>query len=510
MSDVQDEARSYDAVPYESLPLRVTHPDSIVVQCRLKGLDAPDPRRARVLEIGCATGGNLLPMAVALPEATFVGVDISPEQINTGQRVQKELGIRNVELRAESITDARFAPGSFDYVLCHGVWSWVPEVVQRSILAVCARVLSPDGVAYVSYNTYPGWHLRGMVRDMLLWRTRGIDDPGERIRTSREFVAFLHENARDRDTAFAKFLGEEAQLLDKASDTYVFHEHLEANNRPVWFHEFVAAAAGHGLQFVGEALPEDALALEPQVESRLAGLSSDPLAREQYVDFLHNRTFRRSLLCRTEARIDRSPRPDPITSLWLGSPLRPEQGSVDGTSDAVETFVGPGALRLSVGHPWLKTAFSLLGQRWPELTPYADLAAEIDRRRGVAPAPDEANELLAALRHCHAGGVLKLENRQSIAVRTPGVRPFASPLARWMARSTARVCSLRHELVELRDVDRQVLLLLDGTRDRGALAVALRRLAAEAGLRFPNGIDVAVTESLAILGMAAMLMPGAG
>ncbi|MBM4063965.1 MAG: class I SAM-dependent methyltransferase, partial [Planctomycetes bacterium] len=213
MNDAHDAAKSYDAVPYESRPLRPTHPDNLAVQAALVALAAPEVETCRVLEIGCATGGNLLPMAVGLPRGRFVGVDVSPAQIEAARRAQRELGVQNVDWIAGDVTAVAFAPASFDYVVCHGVWSWVPEPVQQAILAVIARVLSPDGIAYLSYNTYPGWHLRSMVRDMLLYRTRGIDEPGPRVRAAREFVNLLHERARDRDSAFVKFLGEEARLL---------------------------------------------------------------------------------------------------------------------------------------------------------------------------------------------------------------------------------------------------------------------------------------------------------
>jgi SAM-dependent methyltransferase/methyltransferase-like protein len=506
MSHVDPQARSYDAVPYESKPLQPTHPDHLAVMARLAGLTPPDPASCRVLEIGCATGGNLMPMALSLPGATFVGIDVSPEQIAAGERVRGELQLGNVELLAGSIVDAAFAAGSFDYVVCHGVYSWVPEVVQQSILATCARVLSPRGVAYVSYNTYPGWHLRSMMRDMLLFHARGSDDPQQRIRQSREFVDFLQRTSGADDSAFARFLGEEAQLLARASDTYVFHEHLETDNRPVHFREFVARASGHGLRFLTEAVDDEHVARRAEVAAFLDQHATDPIERGQYVDFLQNRTFRRSMLCHAAAPVDAEVAGDVLASLWLGSAMRPERADADCHGEAIETFVGPGNLKLSIAHPWLKLAFASLGRRWPEFVPFATLAEEVARERGAAPAADELQEIFGALHECHRGSVLKLQPHAGVACRQAGSRPSASPLARWMAQTTHRVSSLRHELVELREVDRLVLLLLDGTRDRGALAVALRRAAEAASVPLPGGAEVELTQSLMVLGMAGMLL----
>jgi SAM-dependent methyltransferase len=510
MSHADPQAQSYDAVPYESKPLQPTHPDHLAVMARLQGLAPVDTTACRVLEIGCATGGNLLPMALSLPGSQFVGIDVSPAQIAAGERVRQELQLTNAELLAGSIVDATFAEGSFDYVVCHGVWSWVPEFVQQSILAACARVLSPRGVAYVSYNTYPGWHLRSMMRDMLLFHVRGTDEPRQRIQQSREFVEFLHRTSGGDGTAFGRFVTEEAGLLSRASDTYVFHEHLEAENRPMHFRDFVAGATGHGLRFLGEAVDDDHVARSADVAAFLDRHAKDPIERGQYVDYLQNRTFRRSMLCRAEASVgsvEVGGAADPVRELWLGSAMRPESPHPDCHGEAIEAFVGPGGQKLQIGHPWLKLAFVALGRRWPGFVPFAQLAAEVAAERGAEPGGEELREILGALHECHRGGVLKLQPHAGIAQRNAGTRPLASPLARWMARSGNRVGSLRHELVELRDVDRVVLQLLDGTKDRGALAVALRRAAEAASVPLPDGAESELAQSLGILGIAGMLLP---
>src|SRR5262249_29590623 len=176
---------SYDDVPYDSHPIWVTHPDHLAVIATLAGMRPAPVEHCRVLELGCASGGNLIPMAVALPESQFVGIDLSPAQVADGQATIAALGVRNVTLEAQSILDLDESIGTFDYIVCHGVYSWVPPAVQDGILAVFARHLAPQGVAYVSYNTHPGWHLRGMVRDMMLFHAARFTEPVERIRQAR-------------------------------------------------------------------------------------------------------------------------------------------------------------------------------------------------------------------------------------------------------------------------------------------------------------------------------------
>src|SRR5262249_30408638 len=157
----------YDEVPYSSKPFPQTHPDNLATVATLFGMTPPPVERCRVLELGCAAGGNLLPLAAALPGSRFVGIDLSRRQIDDGRPGREALGLRNFRLRHRSILDVGADFGQFDYILCHGVYSWVPAPVQDKILEVCAGHLAPNGVAYVSYNTYPGWHIPGAVRAMM-------------------------------------------------------------------------------------------------------------------------------------------------------------------------------------------------------------------------------------------------------------------------------------------------------------------------------------------------------
>src|SRR5260370_36089437 len=165
-------ATSYDELPYDDKPIRATHPDNLAAIATLYGMTPPPLDRCRVLELGCAAGHNLIAMAISLPEARFTGIDLSPRQIADGQATVAALGLPNVKLQALSVLDMDDAFGQFDYIIAHGIYSWVPAAVQDKVLSVCARNLATDGVAYGSYNTYPGWHQRGMVREMMNYHVR--------------------------------------------------------------------------------------------------------------------------------------------------------------------------------------------------------------------------------------------------------------------------------------------------------------------------------------------------
>src|SRR5437762_2729762 len=186
-----DALTSYEDVPYESKPIYRTHPDGLAALATVFGLEPPAVSRCRVLELGCASGGNLLPMALGLPESQFVGIDLSPRQVRQGQETIDALGVTNLELKALSIMDVGEEFGQFDYIICHGVYSWVPPEVQDKILAICSRNLTSNGVVYISYNCYPGWHACGMIRQMMCYHTRRIADPLVRVREARALLDFL-------------------------------------------------------------------------------------------------------------------------------------------------------------------------------------------------------------------------------------------------------------------------------------------------------------------------------
>src|SRR4051812_18981184 len=244
---------SYEEIPYESTPIHDAHPDVMATSALLLGLDPPAVPTSRVLELGCSTGGNLITIALSFPHAHFVGIDLSPKQIARGQTIIDTLGVKNVSLHAKSILDINPDFGQFDTIICHGVFSWVPQDVRTKILSICSKNLSPTGLAYVSYNTYPGWHIRGMVREMLNYHVRDIAEPRQRISEARTFIDLLAKTVRDPDGPYGKLLAREADMVRAAPDSYLYHEHLEQDNRPLYFHQFAGLCAAANLDFIAES-----------------------------------------------------------------------------------------------------------------------------------------------------------------------------------------------------------------------------------------------------------------
>jgi methyltransferase-like protein/SAM-dependent methyltransferase len=485
-----EESNTYDETPYPGMSYSQTHPDRLATVAMLLGLDPAPVEQCRVLALGCASGWNLLPMAYALPGSSILGIDRSARQIQEGQHMVGELGLDNLKLRAMDILDIGPELGCFDYIIAHGVYSWVPAEVQDKLLEVCRQNLAPAGVAYVSYNTYPGWHMLRIIRDMMLYRTRDIVEPQGRAREARALLDFLAESISPESSAYGNFLNTYAEFLrgelkgmSESGNAFLLHDELEQVNEPLYFHEFMSHAARHGLQYLGEAEFRTMLGsnFAPGVMAHLNELSSSVIDLEQYMDYFRNRTFRQTLLCHESVVVSRSLRPEILRQLYVASNAHPVEAELDPQAPTVVQFRGIDGATLSTDHPVSKAAMLCLAERWPRDVRFDELLVLARARLGKDPATpaDEVEtdakvlgtNLLRAYGYSNSLAELHVRAPQ-IAVQ-PGEYPAASPVARLQAAHSARVTNLRHERVRLDELDRFLLQQLDGENDRAALAELL-------------------------------------
>jgi methyltransferase-like protein/cyclopropane fatty-acyl-phospholipid synthase-like methyltransferase len=503
MAEVQQS--SYEEIPYSSNPFAYTHPDCLSTVGMLYGMNPPPVENCRVLELGCAAGGNIIPMALSLPESKFVGIDLSPRQIAMGQEIVDALELANIELKAQSIMDIKDSDGPYDYIICHGVYSWVPAEVQDKILTICRRNLTPQGVAYISYNTYPGWHMRGMIRDLLKFHVKQFPDGPTRVAQARAFLDFLVKSVPNPNTLYAQMLQVEADLLRDASDSYLFHEHLEDVNSPQYFYQFAESAAAMGLQYVAEAKfsPMGSI-LNPEVIKTLRQLSHNPIYWEQYMDFLRNMTFRRSLLCHAEVALAKTPDLEALSSFYITARAKPVKEVPDPQPDSTEEFSLTEEIKLRTNHPILKSALRALYEIWPQSLTFEALITGVRTR--LAPMEVDPRSLAQALLRCYAGQFVELHRFVPRFVTEVSDRPRGSPLARLQARTSGELTNLRHYIVNVNDLDRMVLSHLDGSRDIPRLVDMMEKRIAEGDLKLEHN-GQATPERADVRGILEQEMP---
>jgi len=480
---------AYDRVPYGSDPFPQSHPDRAAMIARLLGAAPPDVETARILELGCASGGNLLPMAEQLPRATLLGIDGSRKQIEAGEELRQRAGLDNVELRHQDI--ATFEDGQpFDYVIAHGVYSWVPPEVQESVLRVIGERLSPNGVAYVSYNAYPGWHLLEMLREMMLFAARPFDDPGEKLNRAKEYVARIIE-AMPADDPLRKLLANELRNIESDDPRYLLHDHLEQHNAPVYFDEFIRRAARHGLAFLGEAefSQTDHENLPEKIRAELLDFADDPIRAEQHLDFRFSRTFRQTLLCRSSVQPDRN-----FDSVDWGRLLIATDASVDTAPLDVRSPMPVHFRReetvLRTRDPFVKAVMLLLSEAWPGAIAFSQLAQEAGQKVGIEQ-PDETSDRLARLvRRALGASIMDVRSSEPRLQAEPSERPRGSALAVAQAKAGPRVTNLLHAEVELDQLKRRVLANCDGKRDRDQIVRQMIELAGLDDAPSPQSRDV--------------------
>lgn len=476
-------AAAYDASPYPDYAFWFTHPNQLGVMARLFGLDPAPPEACRVLELGCAVGGNLLPMAAGLPNSRFVGVDLSPVQIAHARANADELGLDNVTFIAGDLRDLSADLEPFDYVVCHGVFSWVDDAVRAAILDLCRARLTPHGVAYLSYNTLPGWHTAILARDLMRMHCEPFDDPTVATEQALAITSWLAARAKESSGDWrAAFLEAELEGAREMPGTTLLHEYLSPHNRAFYFRDFVALAREHGLDYLADAKPWD-MWLDNYDADLSATLAPIPgLVRQaQYLDFVTHRRFRQTLLVRADAPVERRIDNAVVEGLHLHGTFAEDPGLVGLETGSPVVVGNPNRRPLEVGGAPARLALHILFGRgrcpiaFPALF---DLVVEGLRARGLEPLAlsDAAGlaELRARLRkqlvRLFFGELVSLSLTPAPVAEAITDTPRAGALQRWQANRGAAATNLWHEHMPLDAAARAVLQHLDGSYDRTILA----------------------------------------
>lgn len=458
---------SYDEVPYESFTYAHTHPEHMSVVGTLFGLTPPDFRTARVLELGCAGGGNLCPQALLYPQAQFTGLDFSAEQIALANEEKAALGLTNIEFRQEDILnfDLQKNKEKFDFIICHGVFSWVPEVVRNRILALISTALVPEGLALVSYNTLPGWNAIRSLREMMIYHTARFEKPQEKIQQSRALLDFLLDTVPAGNASYHALIENERKLLQSVNDTYLFHEHLENVNTQFYLHDFVRMANTEGLTYVGDAnISGMFIDSMPAKAIPTLKMLNDIVAQEQYMDFVRNRRFRSSILCKDARKLNRNLRTTQIMDYRLATRLDVPEGEPDLSKDFV--FKVEHTQQTVMTHDLRSgTLFLELAKSGRLTISPEDLIARVQEKLGLS-SPDPIRDVL------HQNGLkMAMHGYFTLHLEEPRLtldisdKPVAYPIARRQAqRNSYQITNVLYDVVNTGDIVNTILRHLDGTR----------------------------------------------
>lgn len=444
------EATPYDRVEYPTAVFAQTHPERLAVLARMAGLDPAPPATARVLEIGGGNCMNVIAFAAAYPGADVHGFDLSSVAIARGQEVIDAAGLGNVTLVVEDIlaATARYPAGSFDYVIAHGVYAWVPDHVRAATMALIGHVLSDRGVAFVSYNALPGGHIRQIMRDMLFEVVRDIADPDTKIATARAFLE-TYAKIQPTDEPLNVALRKHAEAMIERPAAVLFHDELGDCFYPQYFRDVVSAGQQVGLSHLTDAgrnrhldgFLSDSEEMTEDAEMRVA-------RSVQLDDFLTTRFFRQTTFVRAGRPLDRAIDPMRIADLYLSTKMkRAESGEfIDGED------------RIEIPDEELAAALAAASAQSPQRVPLTQIARTSDQLRVILQLFTE--------------WYVNLHIGPAPFAPAPGDRPETGPLVRAMlAEGSNMVCTLDQSLLKIDQPElRALLLAADGTRSMAELA----------------------------------------
>ncbi|MDU4104046.1 class I SAM-dependent methyltransferase [Veillonella sp.] len=348
--DIDELKNSYDSFLYVSKPFSSTNINNLQAKAKMYGLNPVPLKGARVLELGASCGGNIVPQALYYPETTFTGIDLSGVQVKHGNDIINSIGLKNVTLLEKDILDIDESFGTFDYIIVHGIWSWVPDVVKDKILSICNVNLSDNGIAYVSYNTYPGWKRLEQLRDIMLYSEKRAKDQDllERTLYTKSVLKMVADtmNIDDRSRAQSAYKINNIHNVLNSNDYYVAHEYLEAFNDPVYVSDFIERARKHGCAYIGDEVLQRSFItwLADDVTNNIRTLSHDNYVdKEQFYDYVYDTQFRMSLLTKlsNEDKInhEETVTQDILNSLYYVGNSRNEKGVPEDWTDTVNIAI---------------------------------------------------------------------------------------------------------------------------------------------------------------------------
>jgi len=319
-------------------------PDWLDLCAHFAGYASPRREKSapfRYLDLGSGQGLGLCLLAAANPQGEFVGVDFLPEHIEHSNSVAEAAELTNVRFICADFVDLAAAwpedIGTFDYVALHGIVSWVSSHLREAVVQCVAHAARPESFVYVSYNTHPGW-LGAVPFQHVALRLK--ETTGKSGRDVIEESAKFFNRLRSANAGIFKILpalGAQVEAVKTRRTSYLVHEFLHENWRPLWHSEVAKEFGQANLAYLGTSVIAESLLpelLPPALRDAVVDQQDDAL-RQDLQDIVINQSFRRDIFCQ-------EPRSEPAAAdkARLHLVMRPAAGN----TLKVETAFGEIAL----------------------------------------------------------------------------------------------------------------------------------------------------------------------
>lgn len=460
-----------------------TSPVHLRAAAYLYGISGVPLEKARVLELGCGSGGNLLPFVLAYPDVQAVGIDIWSDPIQKGQETIDSLGVKNLQLHAMSFTEVDETFGEFDYIIVHDVFTWSPTDTRAAILRICHDNLSAQGIAYISHNTYPGWKAGDTLRDAMQLHTHGAQSMEEVIAGATAMLPLMSDGLSVENQHKTELRAAVDRILEHP-DYYVNSDFLQATSAATYFVEFASVAELAGLAYVGDALPQDEISskfgLNVQLNHSLVAMGQSKIMRQQYLDFAAGRSFRRSLFVKQHQATEIADAPDlgRFPGLrWAANFQWVKDDRRNTINEAI--FMNPRGARAELDDPYAIQIMSVLDSAWPASLSYENLlfhtqhidvsCPSVEARAKAVQRALESLFKTGALQYCLGPGPYDDCKEPNIKL-APGLAALLKTES--PARHGLTTFNFWHDTIDLRlnEQQRELLSQVNGTIEPGKLA----------------------------------------
>ncbi|WP_425363666.1 methyltransferase regulatory domain-containing protein [Candidatus Tisiphia endosymbiont of Hybos culiciformis] len=473
LAEKQTNNINYDDFPYESFPYTYTRPEHLRTIGLVFGMQPPMVENARILDIGCGEGGNMIDFAESYPESYSLGIDLSQVQINNGIEVVKSLGLKNIELKHLSILDFDESFGKFDYIICHGIFSWVLDEVREKILEISSKLLSPNGIVFISYNTLPGWNMQKTIRDMMMFHSAIFTDKHDKLQQAKLLLDFVSDSLEGSESPYSKFLQHETDFFKNLSNSYLLHEYLGEDNTAFYFQEFITNARKHNLNYLGDSLLSAMFVgnLPEKTAEKLQSIN-DIVRTEQYMDFITNRKFRTTLLCHDNVMINRTIKSNELAGFYTTFNIRPAtpENEVD-ISNAVESLGfyhgNSESPDISTSSPIMKAFFYVYADNIGNPLTLDQITQLAMKKLENLQLKDFREEVDSVIANLVLQGYVQIFATKPSSIYTISSKPKVSELARYQAKKLEKtnlfVTNRINAVIPLQLHEKYIIELLDGT-----------------------------------------------
>lgn len=280
------------------------NPTWIAFALARKGFAPPNYDKFNYCELGFGQGFGANLFASVHPQGKFWGTDFNPNHACQAELLAQKASLNNVNFCDRSFEEfLNTETPQFDFIVLHGIYTWVDRKNQEIITEFLRRKLKFGGVVYISYNTLPGWAAASPLQRLMFEYAEQSQEPTiDRIEKTVAFIKQLQENEPlfFKTNPVLKPKVEQIAKFKNLSSNYLIHEYFSQHWKPLYFFEVAQHLADAKLTFATSSIIGDEFVTQRFNDKQLQLIAEikKPELRETVKDYFTNRVFRKDLFVR--------------------------------------------------------------------------------------------------------------------------------------------------------------------------------------------------------------------